>query len=109
MFQLDLRKNLATLYVRIDVYIYLMTPRLWHLMHQLQEAVTDRLIAIQHPMYAPMTDRILRLYEVAIAVTGAPTTTQMATLFVAVIIQTVCVSLTLHTRPQHAITSRERP
>lgn len=109
VFQLDLRKNLATLYVRIDVYIYLMTPRLWHLMHQLQEAVTDRLIAIQHPMYAPMTDRILRLYEVAIAVTGAPTTTQMATLFVAVIIQTVCVSLTLHTRPQHAITSRERP
>jgi len=109
MFQLDLRKNLATLYVRIDVYIYLMTPRLWHLMHQLQEAVTDRLIAIQHPIYAPMTDRIPRLYEALVIVTGAPTTAQMVTLVVVVIIQTVCVSLALRTRPQHAITSHQRP
>lgn len=109
MFQLDLRKNLATLYVRIDVYIYLMAPRLWHLMHQLQEAVTDRLVAFQHPMYAPMTDRIPRLYEAWVIVTGAPTTAQMVTLVVVVIIQTACVSLTLHTRPQHAITSRQRP
>lgn len=106
MFQLDLRKNLATLYVRIDVYIYLMTPRLWHLMHQLQEAITGRLIAIQHPIYAPMTDRIPRLYEALVIVTGAPTTAQMVTLVVVVIIQTVCVSLALRTRPQHAITSR---
>ena len=109
MFQLDLRKNLATLYVRIDVYIYLMTPRLWHLMHQLQEAVTDRLIAIQHPIYAPMTDRIPRLYEALVIVTGAPTTAQMVTLVVVVIIQTVCVSLALRTRTQHAITSHQRP
>lgn len=109
MFPQNLTKSLATLYVRIDVYIYLMAPRLWHLMHQLQEAVADRFIGVQHPMYAPMTDRILRLYEVAIAVTGAPTTAQMATLVVVVIIQTVCVSITLHTRPQHAIISRERP
>ena len=108
MFQLDLRKNLATLYVRIDVYIYLMTPRLWHLMHQLQEAITGRLIAIQHPIYAPMTDRIPRLYEALVIVTGAPTTAQMVTLVVVVIIQTVCVSLALRTRPQHAITSRQR-
>ena len=106
MFPLNLTKSLASLYVRIDVYIYLMAPRLWHLMHQLQEAVADRFIAVQHPMYAPMTDRIPRLYEVAIAVTGAPTTAQMATLVVVVIIQTVCVSLTLRTRPQHAIISR---
>lgn len=109
MFQLDLRKNLATLYVHIDVYIYLMTPRLWHLMHQLQEAVTGQLIAFQHPIYAPMTDRIPRLYEALVIVTGAPTTVQMATLFVIVIIQTLCVSLTLHTRPQHAIISHQRP
>ena len=109
MFQLDLRKNLATLYVRIDVYIYLMTPRLWHLMHQLQEAVTGRLIAIQHPIYAPMTDRIPRLCEALVIVTGAPTTAQMVTLVVVVIIQTVCVSLALRTRPQHAITSHQRP
>ena len=50
MFPLKLTKSLATLYVRIDVYIYLMAPRLWHLMHQLQEAVADRFIAVQHPM-----------------------------------------------------------
>lgn len=106
MFPLNLTKSLATLYVRIDVYIYLMAPRLWHLMHQLQEAVTDRLIAIQHPMYAPITDRTPRLYEALVIVTGAPTTAQMVTLVVIVIIQTVCVSLTLHTRPQHAIISR---
>lgn len=109
MFQLDLRKNLATLYIRIDVYIYLMTPRLWHLIHQLQETVTDRLIAIQHPIYAPITDRIPRLYEALVIVTGAPTTAQMVTLVVVVIIQTVCVSLALRTRPQHAITSYQRP
>lgn len=109
MFQLDLRKNLATLYVHIDVYIYLMTPRLWHLMHQLQEAITGQLIAFQHPIYAPMTDRIPRLYEALVIVTGAPTTAQMVTLVVVVIIQTVCVSLALRTRPQHAITSHQRP
>ena len=109
MFRLDIRKNLATLYVHIDVYIYLMTPRLWHLMHQLQESVTGQLIAFQHPIYAPMTDRIPRLYEALVIVTGAPTTAQMATLVVIVIIQTVWVSLTLHTRPQHAITSHQRP
>ena len=109
MFPLNLIKSLETLYVRIDVYIYLMAPRLWHLMHQLQEAVADRLIAIQHPMYAPITDRIPRLYEVAIVVTGAPTTAQMTALLVVVIIQAACVSLTLHTRPQHAIISRQRP
>lgn len=108
MFPQNLAKNLATLYVHIDVYIYLMAPRLWHLMYQLQEAVADRLIAVQHPMYAPITDRIPRLYEVAIAVTGAPTTGQMVTLVVIIIIQTVCVSLALRTRPQHAITSRQR-
>lgn len=109
MFPLNLTKSLATLYVRIDVYIYLMAPRLWHLMHQLQEAVTDRLIAIQHPMYAPITDRIPRLYEALVIVTGAPTTAQVVTLFVVIIIQTVCVSLALRTRPQHAITSHQRP
>lgn len=108
MFPQNLTKSLATLYVRIDVYIYLMTPRLWHLMHQLQEAVTGQLIAIQHPMYAPMTDRIPRLYEALVIVTGAPTTAQMVTLVVIVIIQTVCVSLTLRTRPQHAIISHQR-
>lgn len=108
MFPQNLAKNLATLYVHIDVYIYLMAPRLWHLMHQLQEAVADRLIAVQHPMYAPITDRIPRLYEALVAVTGAPTTAQMVTLVVIVIIQTVCVSLALRTRPQHAITSRQR-
>lgn len=109
MFPLNLTKSLATLYVRIDVYIYLMAPRLWHLMHQLQEAVTDQLIAIQHPMYAPITDRIPRLYEALVIVTGAPTTAQVVTLFVVIIIQTVCVSLALRTRPQHAITSHQRP
>lgn len=109
MFQLDLRKNLATLYVHIDVYICLMAPRLWHLMHQLQEAVTGQLIAIQRPMYAPITDRIPRLYEALVIVTGAPTTAQMVTLIVVVVIQTVCASLALRTRPQHAITNHQKP
>lgn len=108
MFPQNLTKSLATLYVRIDVYIYLMAPRLWPLMHQLQEAVTGRLIDIQHPMYAPMTDRIPRLYEALVIVTGAPTTAQVVTLVVVVIIQTVCVSLALRTRPQHAIISHQR-
>jgi len=108
MFPQNPTKSLATLYVRIDVYIYLMAPRLWHLMHQLQEAVTDQLIAIQHPMYAPITDRTPRLYEALVIVTGAPTTAQVVTLVVVVIIQTVCVSLALRARPQHAIISHQR-
>ena len=77
-------------------------------MHQLQEAVTDQLIAIQHPMYAPITDRTPRLYEALVIVTGAPTTAQVVTLVVVVIIQTVCVSLALRARPQHAIISHQR-
>ena len=109
MFPLNLTKSLATLYVRIDVYIYLMAPRLWNLFHQLREAITDRLIAIQHPMYAPLPDRIARLHEAsALITTSTPTAAQTAALLVVIIIQTASVILALHTQHQHTTTSRLR-
>lgn len=101
-------QSITALYVSIDVYIYLMAPRLWNLFHQLREAITDRLIAIQHPMYAPLPDRIARLHEAsALITTSTPTATQTAALLV-VIIQTASVILALHTQHQHTTTSHQR-
>lgn len=102
-------QSITALYVSIDVYIYLMAPRLWNLFHQLREAITDRLIAIQHPMYAPLPDRIARLHEAsALITTSTPTAAQTAALLVVIIIQTASVILALHTQHQHTTTSRLR-
>lgn len=106
---LNLLYSITALYVSIDVYIYLMAPRLWNLLHQLREAATDRLISIQHPMYAPLPDRIARLHEAsALITTSAPTAVQTAALLIVVIIQTASVILALHTQHQHATTSHQR-
>lgn len=108
MLPLNPLQSITALYVSIDVYIYLMAPRLWNLFHQLREAITDRLIAIQHPMYAPLPDRIARLHEAsALITTSTPTADQTAALLV-VIIQTASVILALHTQHQHTTTSRLR-
>lgn len=101
-------QSITALYVSIDVYIYLMAPRLWNLLHQLREAITDRLISIQHPMYAPLPDRIARLHEAsALITTSTPTAAQTAALLV-IIIQTASVILALHTQHQHTTTSHQR-
>lgn len=102
-------QSITALYVSIDVYIYLMAPRLWNLLHQLREAATDRLISIQHPMYAPLPDRIARLHEAsALITTSTPTAAQTAALLIVVIIQTASVILALHTQHQHTTTSYQR-
>lgn len=102
-------QSITALYVSIDVYIYLMAPRLWNLLHQLREAATDRLISIQHPMYAPLPDRIARLHEAsALIITSTPTAAQTAVLLVVVIIHAACVSLTMRASRQHATTSHQR-
>lgn len=108
MLPLNPLQSITALYVSIDVYIYLMAPRLWNLLHQLREAATDRLISIQHPMYAPLPDRIARLHEASALITGAPTTVQMTAFLVVVIIQAACVSLTMRASRQHAATRHQQ-
>lgn len=105
---LNLLYSITALYVSIDVYIYLMAPRLWNLLHQLREAATDRLISIQHPMYAPLPDRIARLHEASALITTSAPTAVPAALLIVVIIQTASVILALHTQHQHATTSHQR-
>lgn len=99
---------LIALYVRIDVAIYLMMPRIWHLLHQLRETSTERLSSAQRVTSAPLIDQLARIYELSAFITGAPTTAQIGTLLVVVIIQAACVSLTMSASRQHAATRHQR-
>lgn len=101
-------QRLIALYVRIDVTIYLMTPRIWNLLHQLRETSTERLSSAQRITSAPLTDQLARIHELSALITGAPTTAQMTTLLIVVIIQAACVSLTMHASRQHAATHHQR-
>lgn len=108
MFPLNLFQRLIALYVRIDVTIYLMTPRIWNLLHQLRETSTERLSSAQRVTSAPLTDQLARIHELSALITGAPTTAQIGTLLVVVIIQSACVSLTMSASRQHAATRHQR-
>lgn len=108
MFPLNLFQRLIALYVRIDVTIYLMTPRIWHLLHQLRETSTERLSSAQRVTSAPLTDQLARIHEASVLIIGAPATAQIGTLLVVVIIQAARVSLTVHIRRQHTATSHQR-
>lgn len=108
MFPLNLFQRLIALYVRIDVTIYLMTPRIWNLLHQLRETSTERLSSAQRVTSAPLTDQLTRIHELSALITGAPTTAQIGTLLVVVIIQAACVSLTMSASRQHAATRHQR-
>lgn len=108
MFPLNLFQRLIALYVRIDVTIYLMTPRIWNLLHQLRETSTERLSSAQRVTSAPLTDQLARIHELSALLTGAPTTAQIGTLLVVVIIQAACVSLTMRASRQHAATRHQR-
>lgn len=108
MFPLNLFQRLIALYVRIDVTIYLMTPRIWNLLHQLRETSTERLSSAQRVTSAPLTDQLARIHELSALITGAPTTAQIGTLLVVVIIQATCVSLTMSASRQHAATRHQR-
>lgn len=108
MFPLNLFQRLVALYVRIDVTIYLMTPRIWNLLHQLRETSTERLSSAQRVTSAPLTDQLARIHELSALITGAPTTAQIGTLLVVVIIQAACVSLTMSASRQHAATRHQR-
>lgn len=99
---------LIALYVRIDVTIYLMTPRIWHLLHQLRETTTARLSSAQRITSAPLIDQLARIHELSALLTGAPTTAQMTAFLVVVIIQAACVSLTMRASRQHAATRHQR-
>lgn len=101
-------QRLIALYVRIDVTIYLMTPRIWNLLHQLRETSTERLSSAQRVTSAPLTDQLARIHELSALITGAPTTAQIGTLLVVVIIQSACVSLTMSASRQHAATRHQR-
>lgn len=101
-------QRLIALYVRIDVTIYLMTPRIWNLLHQLRETSTERLSSAQRITSAPLTDQLARIHELSALITGAPTTAQMTTLLIVVIIQAACVSLTMRASRQHAATRHQR-
>ena len=108
MFPLNLFQRLIALYVRIDVTIYLMAPRIWYFPHQLRETSTERLSSAQRVTSAPLTDQLARIHEASALIIGAPTTAQMTALLVVVIIQAACVSLTMHASRQHAATRRQR-
>lgn len=108
MFPLNLFYWLTALYVHIDVYIYTAAPRIWHSLHQLRETCTERLSAAQRVTSAPLTDQFARILEVSALITGAPTTAQITALFVVVIIQAACVSLTMSASRQHAATRHQR-
>lgn len=109
MFPLNPFQRLIALYVRIDVTIYLMTPRIWNLLHQLRETSTERLSSAQRVTSAPLTDQLARIHELSALITGAPTTAQIGTLLVVVIIiQAACVSLTMSASRQHAATRHQR-
>lgn len=108
MFPLNLFQRLIALYVRIDVTIYLMTPRIWNLLHQLRETSTERLSSAQRVTSAPLTDQLDRIHELSALITGAPTTAQIGTLLVVVIIQAACVSLTMRASRQYAATRHQR-
>lgn len=108
MFPLNPFQRLIALYVRIDVTIYLMTPRIWHLLHQLRETSTERLSSSQRVTSAPLTDQLARIHELSAFITGASTTAQIGTLLVVVIIQAACVSLTMRASRQHAATRHQR-
>ena len=99
---------LIALYVRIDVYIYIAAPRIWHILHQLRETSTERLSAAQRVTSAPLADQFARILEVSALITGAPITAQMTALLVVVVIQAACVSLTMRASRQHAVTSHQR-
>lgn len=99
---------LIALYVRIDVTIYLMTPRIWNLLHQLRETSTERLSSAQRVTSAPLTDQLARIHELSALITGAPTAAQIGAFLVVVIIQAACVSLTMSASRQHAATSHQR-
>lgn len=101
-------QRLIALYVCLDVYIYTAAPRIWNLIHQLRETSTERLSAAQRVTSAPLTDQLARIHEVSALITGAPTTAQMTTFFVVVIIQAACVSLTMRVSRQHAARSHQR-
>lgn len=108
MFPLNLFYWLTVLYVRIDVYIYTAAPRIWYFLHQLRETSTERLSSAQRVTSAPLTDQLARIHELSAFITGAPTTAQIGTLLVVVIIQTACVSLTMSASRQHAATRHQR-
>lgn len=108
MFPLNLFYWLTVLYVRIDVYIYTAAPRIWYFLHQLRETSTERLSSAQRVTSAPLTDQLARIHELSALITGAPTTAQIGTLLVVVIIQAVCVSLTMYASCQHAATRHQR-
>lgn len=108
MFPFNPFQRLIALYVRIDVTIYLMMPRIWHLLHQLRETSTERLSSIQSATSAPLTDQLARIHEASVLIIGAPTTAQMTSLLVVVIIQAACVSLTMSASRQHAATRHQR-
>ena len=108
MFPLNLFYWLTVLYVRLDVYIYTAAPRIWYFLHQLRETTTERLSSAQRVTSAPLTDQLARIHELSALITGAPTTAQMTALIVVVIIQAVCVSLTMYASRQHAATRHQR-
>lgn len=108
MFPLNPFQRLIALYVCIDVTIYLMTPRIWNLLHQLRETSTERLSSAQRVTSAPLTDQLARIHELSALITGAPTAAQMTALLVVVIIQAACVSLTMRASRQHAATRHQR-
>ena len=108
MFPLNLFHWLTALYVHIDVYIYTAAPRIWHSLHQLRETCTERLSSAQRVTSAPLTDQFARIHEASALITGAPTTAQMTTLLIVVIIQAACVSLTRYASRQHAATHHQR-
>lgn len=108
MFPLNPFQRLIALYVRIDVTIYLMTPRIWNLLHQLRETSTERLSSAQRITSAPLIDQLARIYELSALITGAPTTAQITALLIVVIIQAACVSLTMRASRQHAATRHQR-
>ena len=108
MFPFNPFQRLIALYVRLDVYIYTAAPRIWYLLHQLQETSTERLSSAQRVTSAPLTDQLARIHEASALITGAPTTAQMTALLVVVIIQAACVSLTMSASRQHAATRHQR-
>lgn len=108
MFPLNLFYWLTVLYVRLDVYIYTAAPRIWHLLHQLRETSTERLSSAQRVTSAPLTDQLARIHELSALITGAPTTAQIGTLLVVVIIQAACISLTMYASRQHVVTRHQR-
>lgn len=108
MFPFNPFQWLIALYVRLDVYIYTAAPRIWHILHQLQETSTERLSSAQRVTSAPLTDQLARVSEASALITGAPTTAQMTALLVVVIIQAACVSLTMYASRQHAATHHQR-